>query len=625
MQSYRAVLWVVISTTCIAIVACLTIPSRTLAASTEITKWKNNMSGAASLTFDDGYLAQYTIGVTALNAFGFKGTFFLVTRDTSLGLPRFASWDNWRSAASSGHEIGSHTETHPQLSTLADAEMRIEILYSQAEIEDQIDSQNCLTFAYPYGDLNSNAEAIVASAYIGARGVPPGLNSFPFDFYNAYVWFPESVNGSLEYQADLAETLGEWLIVGFHGMDGTEYGPVTEERFRQFLNHIRSKNLWVDTFGAVTRYIRERESASLYVVSSSSNGMVLNLSDSLDDIVYDEELTIRSEVPSNCVSALVTQGGTLTTANSVLEGSTKVIYFNAIPDRGEITVTFITGPIALSALSVSPAIVVGGFSAYGTVMVSGAAPSGGVAVSLSDNSTAASVPANVTVPAGSSSATFEVTTSAVNSSTSVSISAAYDGVTLTATLTVTPVPLFLSNSGGGTYTDGQGQVYGADQNFSGGNVWAVGNAIDGTVDDLLYQSEIYYEAAGERVFDVWMEDQKVIANLDIYSQVGKNRAYDVVLPVSVVDGVLNIQFSKIVDLPKLSAVVVSADDPNSDIDRDGDVDGTDLALLIQAYGSDKNDLNFEPLCDFVFDWMVNERDLEAWAPFFGHTGCPCQM
>ena len=50
-----------------------------------------------------------------------------------------------------------------------------------------------------------------------------------------------------------------------------------------------------------------------------------------------------------------------------------------------------------------------------------------------------------------------------------------------------------------------------------------------------------------------------------------------------------------------------------------------LLLLIQAYGSDKNDSNFEPLCDFVFDWMVNERDLEAWAPYFGHTGCPCQM
>ena len=280
-----------------------------------------------------------------MNEFGFKGTFFVITEVASLGLPRYASWNNWRTAASAGHEIGSHSKTHPYLSSLSVSEMEIEILGSQAEIDSQIASQECLTFAYPYGDFNEAAKTMVASAYIGARGVASGLNSAPFDFYNAKAWFPESVEGSLEYQADLAELSGAWMIVGFHGMDGTEYGPVTEEEFRQFLNHIRTKNLWVDTFGAVTRYIRERESAALSVVSSSSDDILLSLTDSLDDILYDEELTIRSEVPSNCVSAVVTQGSKVTTMNSVLEGSTKVIYFNAIPDRGEISVTFSTGPI----------------------------------------------------------------------------------------------------------------------------------------------------------------------------------------------------------------------------------------------------------------------------------------
>ena len=70
------------------------------------------------------------------------------------------------------------------------------------------------------------------------------------------------------------------------------------------------------------------------------------------------------------------------------------------------------------------------------------------------------------------------------------------------------------------------------------------------------------------------------------------------------------------------AVVI---DPDADIDRDGDVDGRDLFLLIQAYGADKNDPAFEPLCDFVFDWVIDEKDLGAWAPYFGKTGCPCQM
>src|SRR5262245_7324417 len=73
--------------------------------------------------------------------------------------------------------------------------------------------------------------------------------------------------------------------------------------------------------------------------------------------------------------------------------------------------------VTLSAFSVSPATVVGGASSNGTVTLSGDAPSGGVVVSLSDNSPAAATPVSVTVPAGASSANFIVTTTSVGTST----------------------------------------------------------------------------------------------------------------------------------------------------------------------------------------------------------------
>jgi hypothetical protein len=62
-----------------------------------------------------------------------------------------------------------------------------------------------------------------------------------------------------------------------------------------------------------------------------------------------------------------------------------------------------------------------------------------------------------------------------------------------------------------------------------------------------------------------------------------------------------------------------------DIDRDGDVDGRDIFLFMQAYGADNNSINFNPLCDFVFDWVVDDNDLGAWIPYFGKTDCPCKM
>jgi hypothetical protein len=96
-------------------------------------------------------------------------------------------------------------------------------------------------------------------------------------------------------------------------------------------------------------------------------------------------------------------------------------------------------PTSLASVSVNPTSVTGGNSSTGTVTLSGPAPSGGAQVALSSsNTTAARVPASVTVAAGATSATFAVSTSAVASSTSVVISGTYGGATKTVSLTVTP-------------------------------------------------------------------------------------------------------------------------------------------------------------------------------------------
>ena len=95
------------------------------------------------------------------------------------------------------------------------------------------------------------------------------------------------------------------------------------------------------------------------------------------------------------------------------------------------------GP-TLSAVSLNPTSVVGGRSSTGTVTLSAAAPSGGAAVSLSENSTATSVPASVAVPAGATSASFTITTTSVTTAATSTISAVFGGVTRTASLTVNP-------------------------------------------------------------------------------------------------------------------------------------------------------------------------------------------
>jgi hypothetical protein len=127
---------------------------------------------------------------------------------------------------------------------------------------------------------------------------------------------------------------------------------------------------------------------------------------------------------------------------------------------------------SLSALHLSQTTVVGGTPVTGSVTLTSAAPSEGVTVSLSsDNTVAATVPPDVTVPAGSTSATFTVTTNQISNSQSANIIGTAGGTTRHATLTVTTqfqsqngsVSLARGGRGGGRVTS---QPAGIDCTFT---------------------------------------------------------------------------------------------------------------------------------------------------------------
>ncbi|PYN90011.1 MAG: hypothetical protein DMD87_03420 [Candidatus Rokuibacteriota bacterium] len=115
---------------------------------------------------------------------------------------------------------------------------------------------------------------------------------------------------------------------------------------------------------------------------------------------------------------------------------------------------------ALSALSLNPSSVPGGAASIGTVTLSAAAPAGGAEVPLSSsNAAVATVPASVTVPAGSTSANFTVSTSLVTSATSATIQAANFSVVLNvipattlSLLSLSPASVTAGNSSTGTVT-----------------------------------------------------------------------------------------------------------------------------------------------------------------------------
>src|SRR5665647_3825856 len=130
-----------------------------------VKKWADDRKSAFTFTYDDGYITQYQYVKPILDSFGFKGTFFIISGSMTDDLPgiwKYGTWNQFRSMALEGHEIGSHTVTHPDLTTLTTGNISTpgtllyELNQSKLTIEQKISNQKCITIAYPYNDYNTN-------------------------------------------------------------------------------------------------------------------------------------------------------------------------------------------------------------------------------------------------------------------------------------------------------------------------------------------------------------------------------------------------------------------------------------------------------------------------------------
>ena len=91
----------------------------------------------------------------------------------------------------------------------------------------------------------------------------------------------------------------------------------------------------------------------------------------------------------------------------------------------------------LTGLTLSPSGVVGGQMSTGTVRLGSAASAGGAVVTLASSDSVASVPSAVTIPTGASSAGFAISTATVRKAKVATITARYNGGSVSASLTVT--------------------------------------------------------------------------------------------------------------------------------------------------------------------------------------------
>lgn len=146
-----------------------------------------------ALTFDDGFQSVLENGLEGLNRFGYRAIQFLLPDllgrtneweqadgEASERLMDAAAVRDWLAA---GHQIGSHTNTHPWLTRIPLPQAREEIASSRRKLEDRFQVP-VRHFCYPYGDWNPTVRDLVVEAgYDTACTTDTGINRLGADPY----------------------------------------------------------------------------------------------------------------------------------------------------------------------------------------------------------------------------------------------------------------------------------------------------------------------------------------------------------------------------------------------------------------------------------------------------------
>jgi len=201
-----------------------------------------------TMTFDDGHEENATNALPLLNQRGLKSTQCFATsfiegqsQQVKNGVLAFKN---------SGHEICSHTVTHPFLTTVNPATLTYEMQHSKQYLESLV-GQPVTNFASPYGDYNAAVVTEAKKFYRSHRSVDEGYNSKDnFNAYNIRVQNILDTTTAAQVTDWIAHAKADktWLVLVYHRI-ANDPGPYDSNIsvFTQHLNAIVSSGITVKT------------------------------------------------------------------------------------------------------------------------------------------------------------------------------------------------------------------------------------------------------------------------------------------------------------------------------------------------------------------------------------------
>jgi oligosaccharide reducing-end xylanase len=326
----------------------------------QIAKWFDDKKAAVSINFDDNQPGQFSTALPIMNAKGVKGSFYVITSTAG------SQWSLLQSAIDAGHEVGSHSVSHPtdlNFPSIAQPQKEIQI---EAELKNSHDAilanltgQTSLSISWPFGKGGGGNDSIVRRVakkyYYAARNTTSGtVNGDAYTHFqntyfsaferNYYLQSGGILMTSTTTKANIGTFITEiiktngWFSPFYHAVNQAGgYANVTTEIFQQHIDTIasRSADIWITPFGNASKYHHERNvgAATLTAISEDATDWTLNFTDNLDNVIYNQPLTILLTEPSFSIESI-----SQNSQNIPFTVSAGILKFNAKPDGGNIII-----------------------------------------------------------------------------------------------------------------------------------------------------------------------------------------------------------------------------------------------------------------------------------------------
>ena len=263
-------------------------PTPTTDQGIRVARFKGDREAALSFTLDDGWEDNATIAAPMFDRYGFHATFFLVsgmiplndTEKKSNHKYGQISWGRWKQIAQTGHEIANHTLRHVGLTKSSNEVIRAEIDGGQQLIAQKI-GVTPISFAYPGNARDDRVRKFVYARHAVARESETGYGR------------PDFTTEKANQLVDKALAEKRWMVAMLHaiveGYAAFSSASILEEHLK-YVQKMQDR-LWVDTFGNVGRYVKERDAAKLSVKRDATSATILLTTD-LDATLFNVPLTV---------------------------------------------------------------------------------------------------------------------------------------------------------------------------------------------------------------------------------------------------------------------------------------------------------------------------------------------